>query len=253
MIEFLTEHAWACIIIFFASATSYVISTLSGGGGSLLLVPVITFFLGAKATAPVINLGNLIGEPIRIGLFWKSIRWKVTAYYLPPAIAGTILSAWVFASIRLEWLQLAIGLFLISTIFQYRFGKKERSFTMKLGWFIPLGFAVAFFSTLIGAVGPVLNPFYLNYGIDKEEMIATKTLNSFLVGLVQVSSYTALGALQGELWAYGIILGLGATFGNWMGKVFLKRMSSLVFRRIVIAVMVISGTILIATQLKTIL
>lgn len=145
---------------FFSGAASYVISTLSGGGGSLLLVPVITFFLGGKATAPVINLGNLIGEPMRIGLFWKNIRWKVTLYYVPPAIVGAILGAWVFSSIRLEWLQLIIGLFLISTIFQYRFGKKECSFKMKLGWFVPLGFAMAFLSTLIGAAGPVLNPFY---------------------------------------------------------------------------------------------
>lgn len=238
------------IIIFLAAAVSYIISTLSGGGGSLLLVPVVNFLIGAKATAPVINLGNLIGEPIRLIMFWDNIDWKVSKYYVIPAILGTLLSAWLFSNIELKWLQIIVGLFLISTIFQYRFGKKEKSFEMKLKWFMPLGFLIGFFSTLIGAVGPILNPFYLNYGIEKEAMIATKTANSFIVGLVQISSYTVLGNLQGKLWLYGIVLGLGATLGNWVGKLYLKKISNILFRRLVIAVMALSGIVMIVKSLN---
>jgi uncharacterized membrane protein YfcA len=245
-----SEPVWVYTVVFLAGMLAYVISTLSGGGGSLLLVPVISFFIGAKATAPVVNLGNLIGEPVRLFLFWKNIEWRLVKYYLPSAVAGALSGAWVFSSIKLEWLQLIVGLFLISTIFQYRFGKKERSFKMKLSWFIPVGFFVTFFSTLIGATGPVLNPFYLNYGIEKERMIATKTVNSFFVGLVQISSYTALGNLKGELWIYGIVLGIGASLGNWIGKKFLKKISGKQFRIIVIIVMVGSGIALIAKQVN---
>ena len=249
MTELFSQHYFIYAIIFFAGLIAYVISTLSGGGGSLLLVPVINFLIGGKATAPVINLGNLIGEPVRILLFWKYINWKITLYYVPPAIIGTVISAWIFSSLKLEWLQIVVGLFLISTVFQYRFGKKERSFKMNLKGFIPLGFLVAFFSTLIGATGPVLNPFYLNYGLEKESMIVTKTVNSLFVGLVQVASYAAIGSLHGKLWLYGIILGLGASSGNWIGKRFLKKMSSNTFRIFVIIVMVVSGLIIIARQL----
>jgi uncharacterized membrane protein YfcA len=249
MQELFGDPVWVYIVIFLSGFLAYVISTLSGGGGSLLLVPVINFLIGTKATAPVVNLGNLIGEPVRIILFWKNIQWRIVKYYLPSAIAGTILSAWIFSSLKLEWLQIVVGLFLISTIFQYRFGKKERSFKMKLAWFIPLGFIIAFFSTLIGAVGPVLNPFYLNYGLQKENMIATKTMNSFFVGLVQISSYTALGSLKGNLWVYGIILGIGASAGNWVGKTWLHKVSGDLFRKLVIAVMVLSGIIMIVKHI----
>jgi uncharacterized protein len=155
----------------------------------------------------------------------------------------------IFANIRIEWLQIIIGLFLISTIFQYRFGKKERSFKMKLSWFIPIGFFVEIFSTLIGAVGPVLNPFYLNYGLEKEKMIATKTINSFFIGLVQIATYSALGSLKGNLWLYGLVLGIGASAGNWIGKTFLSKVSNALFRKLAIAVMVISGVIMIVKQL----
>src|SRR5438093_4041677 len=99
------------IIVFFAGLVAYIISTLSGGGGSLLLVPVINFFIGGKATAPILNLGNLIGEPVRIILFWKNIEWRIVKYYLPSAIAGAVLGGWIFANIKLEWLQIIVGLF----------------------------------------------------------------------------------------------------------------------------------------------
>lgn len=249
MQELFNEPVWVYILVFLAGLLAYVIATLSGGGGSLLLIPVINFFIGGKATAPVVNLANLIGEPVRIILFWKDIQWRIVKFYLPSAIAGTVLGAWVFSNIKLEWLQIVVGLFLVSTIFQYQFGKKERSFQMKLAWFIPIGFFVELCSTLIGATGPVLNPFYLNYGLEKEKMIATKTINSFLIGLVQISSYTVLGSLKGNLWLYGIIIGLGASVGNWLGKKFLKKISSNVFRKLVIAVMVLSGIIMIVRQL----
>jgi uncharacterized membrane protein YfcA len=237
------------VLIFVGGAIAYIISTLSGGGGSLLLVPFINFFVAGKAASPIVNLGNLIGEPMRMVLFWKNIQWKIVKYYLPPAIIGTIIGAWLFANIKLEWLQIIVGIFLVSTIFQYRFGKKERSFEVKLTYFIPIGFAVEFLSSLIGATGPVLNPFYLNYGIEKEKMIATKTANSFFIGLVQVSTFAALGSLKGNYWLYGILLGLGASLGNWIGKKFLKKISNETFRKLVLGVMVVSGIVMIAKQI----
>ena len=40
----------------------------------------------------------------------------------------------------------------------------------KLG-FVPLGFITAFISTLVGGLGPVLNPFYMNTGL-AEDLVA---------------------------------------------------------------------------------
>jgi uncharacterized protein len=62
-------------------------------------------------------LGNLIGEPVRVILFWKKIGWRVVKYYLPSAIAGTVLGAWIFANIKIEWLQIIVGLFLLVLFF----------------------------------------------------------------------------------------------------------------------------------------
>ena len=236
-------------LLFMLGTVAFVFSTVAGGGGSLLLVPVLNWLVGVEQTAPVLNLGTLIGRPSRLVLFWRHIRWQVVAYYAPAAIVGAWLGGWLFANFRLEWLQIGVGLFLVSTVWQYRFGKRERSFPMRLWWFVPLGLLVSVLGTIVGALGPVLNPFYLNLGLDKEDLIATKTANSFLMGLSQLGSYTFFGLLSDELWVYGVALGLGATVGNLIGKRFLAGMKSITFRRILLVFMFVSGVLLIWGQL----
>ncbi|NJB84372.1 hypothetical protein GGR26_000117 [Lewinella marina] len=237
-------------ILIALGGVAFLISTVAGGGGALVLVPVLNALLGVEATAPVLNLGTLIGRPARLLIFWRHIQWRVVAYYAPAAIIGAWLGGYLFAHFRLEWLQVVVGVFLVSTVWQYRFGKRERSFPMRLGYFIPLGLLVSVLGTIIGALGPILNPFYLNLGLDKEDLVATKTANSFLMGLSQLGSYTFFGLLTGELWTLGLALGVGATAGNLLGKRFLGGMKSITFRRILLAFMFLSGLLLIYGQLK---
>lgn len=238
------------IALFLMGVGAFILSTIAGGGGSLVLVPAVNILLGVSKTAPILNLGAFIGRPSRLIIFWKHIKWKVCLFYAPAAIVGAWLGAYLFAEIDWSWLQILVGLFLISTVFQYRFGKKQRSFPMQLWYFIPLGVFVSVMGTITGALGPILNPFYLNLGLDKEDLIATKTANSFLMGLSQLGSYTFFGLLTTELWIYGISLGLGATLGNIIGKRFLSKMSSKTFRQWLLGLMVVSGILLIYGQVS---
>lgn len=240
-------------LLFVLGIAAFTLSTVSGGGGSLVLVPVLNWLIGVGQTAPVLNLGTFIGRPSRLFIFWKHINWTVCLYYAPAAIAGAWLGAWLFNHFRMEWLQIIVGLFLISTIWQYKFGKEEKSFDMKHWYFIPLGLVVSILGTIIGALGPVLNPFYLNLGLDKEELIATKTANSFLMGLSQIGSYSFFGLLHDQMWMYGVALGLGATLGNLIGKKFLSKMKSSTYRKLVITLMVLSGILLIYGQLQNLI
>ncbi len=236
---------WIYFLLFWAGALAFTLSTLTAGGGALMLLPVLSFMIGAVNVPPVLNLGNFVGRPVRLFLFWKYIRWEIVWYYLPASLLGAFLGAWLLSSFQSEALQVLIGLFLVSTIFQYRFGKKKRSFEMRLWYFFPLGLLIPFISTVTGALGPLLNPFLLNYEMSKEELIATKTFNSFAAGIVQIGSYTFFGALYGQLWLWGLALGAGIGLGNFFGKKLLARITEKSFRQWAIAFMVISGLILI--------
>ncbi len=236
---------WLLLGLFFLGAGAFTLSTVSGGGGALMQIPILNFLIGTSKTAQVINLGSFISRPSRIIIFWKHINWTVFWFYVPSAMLGALLAAGLFAEVKIYWIQIVVGLFLISTFFQYRFGKKERSFTVKLWYFIPLGFFISVIGTFTGGMGPILNPFLLNVGIDKEELIGTKSAQSFFLGIAQIGSYTYFGLMTKELWILGTAVGFGAIVGNLIGKWLLKRMSKLAFRRWLIAIMVLSGIVLI--------
>ena len=248
-----TMPIWHLVGLFFAGMLAFIISTISGGGGAMLLIPVTSWTIGAAAAPPIINLATLISNASRLYLFWHNIDWSLTKYYVPSALIGAWLAALVFSRLDAGWIQLLVGVFLVSTIFQYKFGKVSKTFDMPKVGFIPLGFVVAFMSTLVGGLGPILNPFYMNAGLEKENLIATKTANSFFVGIVQIGSYAFFGIFTSKLWLYGLVLGLGAVVGNIIGKRFLSGMSISQFRIMLLMLMVISGLIMIVRNIKVLL
>lgn len=237
------------VFLGFLGFIAFAISTVAGGGGALILVASLGSLIPSNAIAPVVHLGNFLGRPSRVWIFRHHIRWDIVLYYLPAAMIGGFIGAYFFAHLQLEWIIPIIAVFLISTPLQYRFGKKKRAFAMSLWMFAPLGLVVSFVSSLIGATGMVLNPFYLNAGVSKEELVGTKAVNSFVVGLVQVSTYVSFGLLDGDKLYYGLSIGVGALIGNVVGKRWLAKISDKRFLQLVILLMFITGCIMLAKYL----
>src|SRR4051794_32439096 len=119
------DHATVSKLLLLAGAgyVAWLISILSGGGGALMLIPVLTWAVGPRAVAPVIAMVTLFDAPVRLRLFWGHVRWDVVRWYLPGAVAGALLGGYIFANTKPDWLKLLAGLFLISTVFQFSFGK----------------------------------------------------------------------------------------------------------------------------------
>jgi uncharacterized membrane protein YfcA len=109
---------------------AWIVSTIGGGGGAMLLVPLVGFIAGAQAVAPVAAVATLIAGGGRALVFFRDIEWRVVVWGLPGAALGGILGAVAFSTTSAEWLQIIVGLFLVSTIFQYSFGTRDRTFAV---------------------------------------------------------------------------------------------------------------------------
>ncbi len=236
------------LLLTLASFIAWFISSLAGGGSPFIIIPMVNFLFESQAVPPIVTMGMLLGNLERVFLFSQDIDWRLTWWYLPGAVPGAILGAFVFTQTPLQWLQVMLGLFLVSSLFSFGFGKKEQSFQVHGWFFLPAGFMYAFLSGVIGSIGPVLNPFYLNYGLVKEKMIATKSAHVLVVHIAKIVTYAALGALTLPYLGYGLVIGIAAAPANWLGQLALQKISDEQFRQIVIALVTISGLLILWDQ-----
>ncbi|WP_444934261.1 sulfite exporter TauE/SafE family protein [Microbulbifer sp. JTAC008] len=237
------------LLLLFFGVLIWYISTLAAGGGALLLVPVISFIVGPHLVAPTVTIAKCLASPYRALVFWSYIDWRVVRWLTPGSLVGALLGAYSYTQMSPEWIQIVVGLFLMSTILQYRFGHRERSFPMSLPYFLPLGLVTAFASGLIGAMGPLKNPFLLNYGLEKESLIATKAFNGLLMQLVKLGTYITFSAVSLELAFYGVAAGLGGVIGVTLAKRRLNQVSFKKFRKYTLLVMFLCGLVLVIKAL----
>lgn len=239
------------ILVLIGAFIVFILSTLTGGGASLLLMPLVALVVGVKAVAPVMAVSIGMSSTSKVLLFWKYIDWKLFAWLFPSTIVGSILGASLFASMSSDYLQLLIGLLLVSTIFQFKQKKKPR-FKVKAWHFAPMGLVVAFLSGLIGGVGPLMNSAYLNYGISKESLLGTRSANAILLHSTKIVSYAYYGYMTGEVLKYGILIGVTSMVAVYFGKLILAKISDNFFRQIVVASMVLSGVLMLWKNWETV-
>ncbi len=229
------------LLLFIFGLIAWFFSTIAAGGAATLLIPIISFLIGAQMVAPIISIAALIANPSRAVIFRKNIDWQVIRFLLPGSIIGAVVGSWSLSQSNIQVIQILLGLFLISYVLQDRFSKVKLTMKMKLLWFFPLGLIVSFLSGLVGATGPVHNPFMLSYGLEKEDLVGTKAINSLVMQLTKLVSYGAFGALSVEIAGFGVALGLGALVGVILARKQLNRVDSQRFKQYTLILMFISG------------
>lgn len=233
------------LLVLLGAFVVFILSTLTGGGASLLLMPLVAWIVGVKAVAPVMAISIGMSSTSKVLFFWRYIDWKLFAWLFPSTIVGSILGARMFAILSADYLQLLIGLVLISTVFQWNKTEKRTGWKVKAWHFAPMGLVVSFLSGLIGGVGPLMNSAYLNYGMSKESLLGTRSANAILLHITKIISYAYFGYITGEVIKYGLLIGFSSMIAVYFGKIILAKISELIFRKIVVASMVLSGILMI--------
>ncbi|MGY6544510.1 sulfite exporter TauE/SafE family protein [Arthrospiribacter ruber] len=232
------------ILVLLGAFVVFILSTLTGGGASLLLMPLVAVVVGVKAVAPVMAISIGMSSTSKVFFFWRFIDWKLFVWLFPSTIVGSIIGARMFAALSSDFLQILIGLLLLSTIFQWNKKETKTGFKVKAWHFAPMGLVVSFLSGLIGGVGPLMNSAYLNYGISKESLLGTRSANAIILHITKIISYAYYGYVTGEVLKFGILIGISSMIAVYFGKLILAKISELFFRKIVVASMVASGVLM---------
>jgi uncharacterized membrane protein YfcA len=110
------------------------------------------------------------------------------------------------------------------------------------------GSVVGFFSTSIGATGPIAAPFFLRLGLDRRGLIGTQAASQTLQHLAKILVFGAVGFAFRDFALPLAALSATAVAGTWLGTRLLERVSEADFRALYMAVLTVVALRLVETQ-----
>jgi uncharacterized membrane protein YfcA len=235
-------------IIFTVSFLAFSISAICGGGAGLMLIPILGRLLPISQVPAALSIGTFTSSATRLVIFRKNVCWHIVKYFVPFALPAVWLGAWLLKYVNPIYLEIAMGIFLISNL-TFLFKKpnelnsidKPKNFVLAL-----IGFSAGFLSGLTGAVGLLFNRFYLKYGLTKEEILATRAANDIILHLVKIILYFLFGLITIKVVYIGIVVAISAILSSWTMKCILPKLSDTSFKKIGYFAMVISGFVMLS-------
>jgi uncharacterized membrane protein YfcA len=202
-----------------AFATS-ALSAIVGMAGGIILLSSMLLILDPLVALPIHAVIQLASNGSRSLVQRKHVRWPLVWRYAVLLLPAGYVALLFARGIQPDHLKAAIGVFvLIATwkrgwlTFGVRPGAEHASRT-----FFLLGGAAGALNVVVGAVGPMIAPFFLGIGLERRAIIGTKAICQMIGHIIKIILFGAAGFLfAGYLGFYA--MAIPAVFaGTWVGS-----------------------------------
>jgi uncharacterized membrane protein YfcA len=236
-----------------ASVATGALSAVVGMAGGMTLLALMLLWLEPAVAIPVHGVVQLVSNSSRSVAQWPNVRFSLFARFalplLPCAFAGLAASRAVPRGIG----AVAIGVFVLIATWRpgwLRFGGRGAAADPNRRM-LAAGSVVGFFSTTIGATGPLLAPFFLHLGLGRKELIGTQAACQAYQHLAKIVLFGAAGfAFRAWLWPLAA-LSCTATLGTWLGTLLLDRVSEDDFRALYTGVLTVLALRLMSVEIAS--
>ena len=181
------------ILILSAFLTSSISAVIGMGGGIILLgIMAVIIPEGYKVIA-LHGMVQLFSNTTRTYVFRKYVKTQLIKQFFNGALIGISFSVGIIITliyyfdvqsaneIKVEVLKPFIGLFIVWNLFLK--GPKKAKIVKS---FVPVGLVAGLSSIFVGAVGPLIAPFFLVKSFNKEHIIANKAAAQMITHLSKI-------------------------------------------------------------------
>jgi uncharacterized membrane protein YfcA len=228
------------------------VSTLTGFGFALVSIPVFATIMDAKSSVVLTELLYVALAPFFAWSARREIDWHLLKVLLASGIVGLPVGTFILVVLSEGVLRLVIGLAIVVAalllIWNY-----QRPFRHMRRAAVVVGFVTGVLSTSIAVSGPLVLLFLANQGVPKDRLRATG--GAFLVGLLPGTFilFVAAGLITFPLLLTALPLLPVVILGYLLAVRALPLVDPTVFRRMVIALVLIAGLTLLGSEMRTIL
>jgi uncharacterized membrane protein YfcA len=219
-------------------ATSALSGVLGMAGGAALLA-VMLLWLPPLVAIPLHGAVQLVANGSRTFVQRRHVRWPIFARFALPLLPAGALGLLLARAIPPEAAKLAIGALVLVVTWRpgwLRLAAAPHG-APPLRRFVGLGGAVGFLGPAIGATGPLLEPFFLGLGLERQGLVGTKAACQAAAHLAKIAVFGAAGFAFGAWGGALALLAVASVAGTWIGSRLLDGFSEEGFRRLYVAVL----------------
>lgn len=217
-----------------------IIGTVGGFGSSVFFVPIANFYFDFQTVLGITAVFHLSSNISKIALFRKGLDKKLLLHIGLPSVFFVIIGAIVSKYFSTKYLEIALGIFLISLSLLFliyeklaiKQGKKESIIGGSLSGFI---------AGLLGTGGAIRGLTMAAFNLEKSVFVATSAFIDFGVDFTRTIIYFFNGYIKQETLIYLPFLLIIGFLGSYIGRYILTFISQENFKKISLLLIFIIG------------
>ena len=226
------------------AAIASIIGGVAGYGTGALMPLVLVPIVGAEPVVPIIAISALFTNTSRAFAFRDVIDGRRALIIVAAAIPTTMLGAWGYTRLTGTGAMLVIGSMMVLSVPLRRLSKRhgltlsERSLAVtSVGWGVVVGGT--------SGAGIILLSMLMAAGLEGAAVIATDAAISVMIGIVKIGVFGVFGAVDAEVIAVALLIGVVAFPGAFLAKAIVDRLPLHVHTAILDAVVICGGLLMV--------
>ena len=214
--------------VFFLAAmavTGGFINSAFALGGGVFLIATMPGQIPLNAVVPLHGLSILSNNILRSALDWRSINWVIMAKIAVGSVFGVLAGVQVLPYLPTEHLPLILGITILVLTWIPHFSIS----TLIPGAFILCGFLQTFTAMLIGSTGPLVMVFFINRGMNRNELVANTAMVAVIADVIKIFGFLYIGFPYADYLPEIVVLMSGMALGAILGKLVRGRLPARFF------------------------
>ncbi len=229
------------VIVLVSVLATSVLSGILGMAGGMILMAILVSTMSVANAMLLHGAVQATSNGSRAWFLRTHIRWQILPTYLAGAAVAVGFFTWLALVPDAGVVLILVGLF----PWLARANKRLRGLdvTRPLTTFV-CGVVVTAAQLLAGASGPLLDVFYLNSPLTRQEIVANKALTQTIGHMLKIVYYGVIVSLGTTLpwWLFAVALAL-AVGGTRLGTMLLMRWNDAAFQKVSQAIILLIATL----------
>ena len=236
----------ALFVALFAALLAGIVTGLTGFGLALISTPILLFVYEPRTVVVLTVILSIFISAAVVWDSWHEARRRLVLALLVPALFGIVVGAVILGVIDPIYIRLGVGAIVIFSALLLVRDVRLPGANTRWGTLVA-GSASGALSTSTGLAGPPIVLLLAARGLPKHEFRGTSVLYFLPMGVAGLVVLAFRGLVEAPEVPLGLALVPAAIVGKAVGTALLKHVSEKAFRAITLGLVILTGTLGVAT------